>query len=80
MAVRKFRSVAEMPAPQPLPPLSVQALRAACEVSDLSFRLFPARLPSGVRKFRSLEEAGRFRVEWERDHLPGGNPDRRSSG
>ncbi len=59
MAVRKFRSVADMPGPPPRPPLQEENLRLAFGLMELTGRLRPARRVAGVRKFRSLEEAYR---------------------
>lgn len=61
MPVRKFRSVADMPSPDPLPPLTAATLRRAFEHMDLSLRLFPPHLEPGVHKFRTMEEANRHR-------------------
>jgi hypothetical protein len=65
MPVRKFRSVAEMPVRR-LPPLRVENLRIACELSELAYRLHPWRFEPGVRKFSSVEEASRHRERWRR--------------
>ena len=66
MPVRKYRSVADMPAVQPLPPLDSRNLAVACELSELTFALHPWRFEPGVHKYRSVEEAYRNRREWER--------------
>ena len=63
MPVRKFRSVADMPA-RTLPPLDPDNLRVACELSELAFSLHPWRLSPGVRKFASVEEADAHRERW----------------
>jgi len=63
MPVRKFRSVSEMPARR-LPPLDPGNLRIACELSELAYSLHPWRLPPGVRKFASIEEASAHRERW----------------
>ena len=60
MPVRKFRSVAEM-SPPPLPPLDPRNLKLACDLSTMATRLRPLRVPAGVYKHRSLEEAQRLR-------------------
>ena len=65
MPIRKYRSVADMPGLQPLPPLDSRNLGIACELTELTFALHPWRLEPGVRKYRSLEEAHRHRQEWE---------------
>jgi hypothetical protein len=66
MPVRKFRSVEEMPAARPLPPLRLDNVRAACDLSELAYALHPWRLEPGVRKFASVEEAGAHREIWLR--------------
>ena len=66
MPVRKYRSVADMPAVRPRPPLDAENLSIACELSELGFALHPWRLEPGVHKYRSLEEANRHRRERER--------------
>ncbi len=57
MAVRKFRSIDEMPGPPPLPRLRAENLRIACGLSSLADALRPLRRSPGVRKFRSWDEA-----------------------
>ena len=66
MPVRRFHSIEEMPSPPPLPPLAPGNLRLACELSTLAARLRPKRLPPGLYKHRSLEEAERLREFWEK--------------
>ncbi len=66
MPVRKYRSVEDMPAVQPLPPLDSRNLGIACELTELAFALHPWRFEPGVRKYRSVEEAHRDRLEWQR--------------
>jgi hypothetical protein len=66
MPVRKYRSVADMPAVQPGEPLDPENLRVACELSELVFTLHGDRLEPGVRKYRSLEEANRSRQQKEK--------------
>jgi hypothetical protein len=61
MGVRKFRSVADMPGPAPLPPLEEGNLRLAVELLDLASRLSRFSLPPGVRRFHSVEEADAHR-------------------
>jgi hypothetical protein len=61
MGVRKFRSVADMPGPTPLPPLDEGNLRLAVELLDLARRLSRFSLPPGVRRFHSVEEADAHR-------------------
>jgi len=66
MPVRKYRSVADMPAVPPRPPLDEENLRIACDLSELGFSLHPWRFEPGVHKYRSIEEADRHRRERER--------------
>ena len=66
MPVRKYRSVADMPPVQPLPPLDSRNLAIACELTELAFALHPWKFDPGVHKYRSVEEAHRQRQEWER--------------
>lgn len=69
MPVRKFRSIEEMPDAAAAPPLRVENLRAALDLSELARGLRPWRLPAGVRKFRSVAKAHAWRDEWERNDL-----------
>lgn len=61
MSVRKYRKVEEMPGVEPLPPLDPDNLRIACELSELARTLGGWKLPPGVRRFRSVEEASQAR-------------------
>jgi hypothetical protein len=63
MAVRKFRSVADMPGPAPRTPLDPDNLRIAVALMELAHRLHPLRRTPGTRKFHSLDEALRARKE-----------------
>jgi hypothetical protein len=65
MPVWKFRSIEEMPPPPALPPLDPNNLRSALSLMEVAYRLCPWRFPSGVHKFRSIEEANARRDEWE---------------
>jgi len=62
--VRKFRSVAEMPPPTPLPPLDPRNLKLACTLATTAALLRPLRFPPGVYKHRSLAETLRHRRSW----------------
>jgi hypothetical protein len=66
MPVRKYRSVADMPDATWRPALDSQNLRLAFQVSALAARLFPARFPAGVYRYRSVDEAFEARRRWER--------------
>lgn len=61
MPVRKYRRVEEMQQPLPGRPLDWQNLERAFELMDLAARMFPMRYPPGVRRFRALEDANRYR-------------------
>lgn len=63
MPVRKFRSVAEMHQ-SPLPRLDPRNLKLVCDLSTTATRLRPLRVPAGVYKHRSIEEAQRLRRSW----------------
>jgi|GEM_PF-1277665 len=65
MPVQRYGDIADVPAP-PRARSAVEALAAACAASTLS-RAFDhvSRLPRGVRRFRSLEEASADRERWE---------------
>lgn len=65
MPVRKYRSIEDMPAPPPLPPLDPGNLKVACDLSSLAARLRPTRFPPGIHKHRSLDAADRVRRRWE---------------
>jgi hypothetical protein len=71
MPVRKYRSVTEMPAVRPLPPLEPRNLAIACDLSELTFALRPWSFEPGVRKYRSIEEAQNYRQELERRRVGG---------
>lgn len=78
MAVRKYRSVADMPSPPPGIRLDPDNLRRAFDLMDLCARLFPMRGQPGVRKFRTLHAASADRdgleaaLIAERLRTPGG--------
>jgi hypothetical protein len=63
MPVFKFRSVAEMPQSL-LPPLDPRNLKLACDLSVAATRMRPVRIPAGVYKHRSREDAQRLRRAW----------------
>lgn len=65
MPVRKYRSIEDMPGPAPLPPLRAENLEAACNLSEMAYRMRPWRFMPGVHKYRSIEEANRSRARWE---------------
>jgi hypothetical protein len=69
MPVRKYRSVEDMPAVRPLPPLASDNLGIACELTELAFALHPWKLEPGVHRYRSAEEAHRSRRERERGQV-----------
>lgn len=74
MPVRKFRSVEEMPGPEPREPLDPENLKIAFDLMGAAHRLACLRRTPGVRKFRSWNELllarereERGRVETESD-------------
>lgn len=69
MPVRKYRRVEEMQEPLPGRPLDWQNLEQAFELMDLTTRLFPVRYPAGVRRFRTLEDANRYRDAVQAAHI-----------
>lgn len=74
MAVRKFRSVEEMPEP-PRAASALEGPTAACELAELAAAFGHRwRLPRGVRKFHSVEEADAARQAWEAQALRAGRP------
>jgi hypothetical protein len=70
MAVRRFRSVADMPRAAIAVPGDPENLKRACELSVAAVRLAPRRFPSGVHRYRSLDDAWEAREEWERSFSP----------
>jgi hypothetical protein len=56
MGVRKFRSVEEMPGPEPRTPLDPENLKIAFDLMETTHRLAGLRRRPGVRKFRSWDE------------------------
>lgn len=56
MPVRKFRSVEEMPGPEPREPLDPENLKIAFDLMGATHRLARLRRPPGVRKFRSWND------------------------
>jgi hypothetical protein len=65
MPVSRHRDVADIPEP-PRADSALDGLAAACAASSLSRAFGHARrAPRGVRRFRSIEEAGAYRERWE---------------
>lgn len=56
MSVRKFRSIEEMPGPEPRTPLDPENLRIAFDLVETTHRLAGLRRRPGVRKFRSWDD------------------------
>lgn len=69
MPVRKYRSVEDMPRPAPLAPLRAENLEAACELTEMAYRMRPWRFVPGVHKYRSIEEANLRRARWEAETI-----------
>jgi len=72
MPVRKFRSVADMPAASSRPALDPGNLKLACDLSRTAARLSPRRFPPGIHRYASVEAARKQREEWEREEDRGG--------
>lgn len=71
MGVRKYRSVEEMPGPEPREPLDPENLRIAFDLMGATHRLARLRRPPGVRKFRSWND---LLLARERDERSAGSP------
>jgi hypothetical protein len=68
MPVWKYRSVEEMPAPSEMKrdvPLG-RRIRAVLSLGPIAG---PIRMPRGVRKYRSIEEANADRDRWEQERV-----------
>jgi hypothetical protein len=66
MGVRKYRSVEDMPGPEPRRPLDPENLKIAFDLMGTTHRLAGLRRPPGVRKFRSWNDLLLAREEEER--------------
>lgn len=65
MPVTHHRDVADMPPPERAAS-ALAGLAAACESSELTGAIGVTRIgPRGVRRFRSVEEAGAERERWD---------------
>lgn len=67
MGVRKFRSVEEMPGPEPREPLDPENLKIAFDLMGTVHRLAGLRRTPGVRKFRSWDDLLLARESEERE-------------
>ena len=65
MGVRRFRSVEEMPGPQPRPPLDPENIRILFGLMSFTHRLAGFRHEPGVRRYRSWDEALTSRTQRE---------------
>lgn len=65
MPVRKFRSVEEMEGGLWREPNDPALWRAIAAVWAFAERTVPRRLPPGVYRHRSIEDAERLREQWE---------------
>ena len=63
MGVRRFRSVADMPEPPARPPLDPENLRIVFGLMGFTHALARIRHVPGVRRFRSWDDALRWRME-----------------
>ena len=66
MPVRKFRSVEEMDGNTWRKAGDPELFRAIRATWDLAHRTLRPRFPPGVYKHRSIEDAEKLRLEWER--------------
>lgn len=66
MAVKKYRSVADLGDTGSVDPRSSELGRIIADVWAFSARLAPLRPVRGVRKLRSIEELNRHRITWDR--------------
>jgi len=71
MGVRKFRSAADMPGPEPRPPLDPENLRITFGLMAFTLRLAGVIQKPGVRRFRSWDEALAWHAERDRAREPG---------
>lgn len=63
MPVTKYRSVGEISFRRPSRPLCSANLIELFDVIEVAFQLRPWSFPAGVRKFRSIEDAYRYKRE-----------------
>jgi hypothetical protein len=63
MPIRKFHSVADIPAPSERRPFDPENLRLAFSLARFCYELRPLKLRPGVHKHRSIAEAQRWRDE-----------------
>lgn len=68
MTVRKLTHVGQVDPPDATP-LDGNNIRSAIELSELCLRLRRLTPPRGVRRFASIEDAHKHRVQWEIDAL-----------
>ena len=66
MPVRKFRSVAEMEPTVWLEPNDPELWATIAAVWSISAMLNPPNFPPGVYKHRSIEDANRMTLAWEK--------------
>ncbi|MEL6195950.1 MAG: hypothetical protein AAFP04_08820 [Myxococcota bacterium] len=64
MAVKKYRSIEEMPDTGSVRPDSLRFAEIFAEVLEFNSLLSPSRAPSGVHKFSSVEELNLHRERW----------------
>lgn len=74
MAVRRYRTIEEVP-PPPRASTASEGLASACALSELTAALGPSgQAPRGVRRFGSIEDAAEHRRGWERPSADDGPP------
>ncbi len=70
MGVRKFRTAADMPGPEPRPPLDPENLRIAFGLMAFALRLAGVIQKPGVRRFRSWNDALAWHAERDQAREP----------
>jgi hypothetical protein len=69
MPIRKLRALPDDDDSLWLAPDDPRLWPTIAEVWSLAARLCPPRFPPGVHKHRSIEDANRETLEWERDAI-----------
>lgn len=69
MPVQKFRTLEEAEEALWREPFDRDNLRIASSVTTLAMRLARVRLPKGLFKYRSLDDADRGRQRWESEAI-----------
>lgn len=64
MPITKYRRVEDMPQSIFFEGSAEEAIAAACSMSQMCLALNPLKFPSGVHKYRSIEDAAKQRERW----------------